>query len=80
MRYRRTAICLVAGLGIQVLAALLLLVSSGSAQTLPTRIFFQIVTGPTGGTYFPIGQLIAGLVIRQASIVAKAAMFAVRPD
>lgn len=62
MRYRRTAICLVAGLGIQVLAALLLLVSSGSAQTLPTRIFFQIVTGPTGGTYFPIGQLIAGLV------------------
>lgn len=62
MSFRRVAICLLAGLGVQVLAALVLFVASGSAQTLPTRISFQIVTGPTDGTYFPIGQLIAGLV------------------
>ena len=62
MNFRRIAIGLMASLGVQVLAALVLFVDYGSAQTLPTRISFQIVTGPTGGTYFPIGQLIAGLV------------------
>jgi TRAP transporter TAXI family solute receptor len=62
MSFRRVAMCLVAGLGVEVLAALILLASYATAQTLPARISFQIVTGPTGGTYFPIGQLIAGLV------------------
>jgi TRAP transporter TAXI family solute receptor len=32
------------------------------AQTVPSRISFQILTGSTGGSYFPLGQLIAGLI------------------
>ncbi len=28
----------------------------------PSRISFQIATGPTGGTYFPVGQALAGLL------------------
>ena len=62
MNFRRTATYLLAGLAVQVVAALVMFVGYGSAETLPARISFQIVTGPTGGTYFPIGQLIAGLV------------------
>ncbi|MEJ0027992.1 MAG: TAXI family TRAP transporter solute-binding subunit [Rhizomicrobium sp.] len=42
--------------------ALLLAVTLGSAQGLAPRISFQILTGSTGGTYFPVGQLIAGLL------------------
>ena len=42
--------------------ALLLAVQLGSAQSLSPRISFQILTGSTGGTYFPVGQLIAGLL------------------
>ena len=62
MSLRRAAVCILAGLTVPVLAALMLVVSFGAAQTMPARIPFQIVTGSTGGTYFPVGQLIAGLV------------------
>jgi TRAP transporter TAXI family solute receptor len=62
MNFRRAAICILAGLSVPVLAVLILVVSYGAAQTLPARISFQIVTGSTGGTYFPVGQLIAGLI------------------
>jgi TRAP transporter TAXI family solute receptor len=34
----------------------------GLAQTAVPRVAFQIVTGSTGGTYFPVGELIAGLI------------------
>jgi TRAP transporter TAXI family solute receptor len=34
----------------------------GPAQTAPGRSAFVIDTGPTGGTYFPIGEAIAGIV------------------
>ncbi|HEY4124992.1 MAG TPA: TAXI family TRAP transporter solute-binding subunit [Rhizomicrobium sp.] len=34
----------------------------GMAQPASPRIAFQIVTGSTGGTYFPAGELIAGLI------------------
>jgi TRAP transporter TAXI family solute receptor len=37
-------------------------VSLGSAQTAPGRVSFELATGSTGGTYFPIGQAIAGIV------------------
>jgi uncharacterized protein len=33
-----------------------------TAQSVPKRIPFVIATGPTGGTYFPIGEAIAGIV------------------
>jgi len=62
MNLRRAVLCVLAGLSVPVLAALILVVSYSSAQTLPARISFQIVTGSTGGTYFPVGQLIAGLI------------------
>jgi TRAP transporter TAXI family solute receptor len=34
----------------------------GTAQTAITRVAFVIATGSTGGTYFPVGQAIAGIV------------------
>ena len=46
-----------AGLGL-----LLVLHTGGLAQSLPQRVFFQIATGSTGGTSFPIGELIAEIV------------------
>lgn len=61
MRLRRiiaisTAVTALAG------AALLAAVTFGAAQSLAPRVSFQILTGSTGGTYFPVGQLIAGLL------------------
>ncbi len=41
---------------------LLMAVGFGEAQSATQRLSFDIATGPTGGTYFPVGQLIAGLV------------------
>jgi TRAP transporter TAXI family solute receptor len=46
----------VAALGILAVAGF------GPAQTAPQRLSFVIDTGPTGGTYFPIGEAIAGIV------------------
>src|SRR5580692_2932604 len=44
--------------------ALALLASAAlvGAQDYPARISFVIATGPTGGTYFPVGEAIAGIV------------------
>ena len=44
------------------LALCLFFAGLGIAQPLSPRIAFQIVTGSTGGTYFPAGELIAGLI------------------
>lgn len=59
----------VAGLGVLAVfgAAILTLglaaFGFGDAQeNSPRRIAFQIATGSTGGTYFPVGELIAGIV------------------
>ncbi|HXC54280.1 MAG TPA: TAXI family TRAP transporter solute-binding subunit [Rhizomicrobium sp.] len=49
-------------MAVPVLGALILAIYLGPAQALSQRISFQILTGSTGGTYFPVGQLIAGLV------------------
>jgi len=62
MRLRRTAGIVAAVLTVPVLGVLLLGLMFGSAQALSQRIAFQILTGSTGGTYFPVGQLIAGLL------------------
>ncbi|HEX3675370.1 MAG TPA: TAXI family TRAP transporter solute-binding subunit [Rhizomicrobium sp.] len=42
--------------------ALLGVSAFGPAETAPERSAFVIDTGPTGGTYFPIGEAIAGIV------------------
>src|SRR5665213_1735863 len=60
MNLRRVAGMVVAGLAVPVLGALIL--AAGPAEALSQRISFQILTGSTGGTYFPVGQLIAGLI------------------
>lgn len=49
-----------AALGILALA--MLYTVAGTAQDMPSRQSFQIATGPSGGTYFPIGQAIAEIV------------------
>jgi uncharacterized protein len=37
-------------------------VDFGRAETLAPRMSFLIATGPSGGTYFPVGQTIAGII------------------
>ncbi|HUO89356.1 MAG TPA: TAXI family TRAP transporter solute-binding subunit [Rhizomicrobium sp.] len=63
MKRRRVTWLMLGGLVVPLAGVLLLLVAGlNSAQALPQRISFQILTGSTGGTYFPVGQLIAGLI------------------
>ena len=49
------------------LAAVVAATAPGPAQT--ARLSFVIDTGPTGGTYFPIGEAIAGIVSHPPGIV-----------
>lgn len=51
--------------------ALVLLVAAilGSAQAFTPRIPFVIATGSTGGTYFPVGEAIAGLISHPPGVV-----------
>lgn len=51
MRRHRTIWAAVAGLAI---------LTAGQAQ--PVRLSFEVATGSTAGTYFPMGELIAGIV------------------
>ncbi len=59
-----------AGLGFAAILGAMLLVCMGlsafgfgdAQENGPRRIAFQIATGSTGGTYFPVGELIAGNV------------------
>lgn len=43
-------------------SALLASAALVGAQDYPQRISFVIATGPTGGTYFPVGEAIAGII------------------
>ncbi len=55
----------IAGIAFAAIAALvlgLLFLGALPSQALSQRISFQILTGSTDGTYFPVGQLIAGLI------------------
>jgi len=61
MTPRRIA-SLAAAFAATVLVAVLAAANLGSAQSLGPRVTFQILTGSTGGTYFPVGQLMAGLL------------------
>src|SRR5689334_25419861 len=62
MFLRRAAFVIVAGLVVPVLALVSLVVLLSPAEAVSQRVSFQILTGSTGGTYFPVGQLIAGLI------------------
>jgi TRAP transporter TAXI family solute receptor len=67
MKHRLAALAVVAGISALVLAAL---VGSGRQTAAgtqipvpaPERISFQIATGSTAGTFFPVGEAIAGLI------------------
>jgi TRAP transporter TAXI family solute receptor len=48
------------------LALCLAFAGLGAAPLQPQRIAFQIVTGSTGGSYFPLGERIAGLLSHPA--------------
>ncbi|MDE2162672.1 MAG: TAXI family TRAP transporter solute-binding subunit [Alphaproteobacteria bacterium] len=43
-------------------AAALAILAAGPGQAQPPRLSFQVATGATAGTYFPMGELIAGIV------------------
>ena len=59
---RRIAGWSAAGLGGVFALALVIALGLGSEAGWAQRIFFIIATGPTSGTYFPVGEAIAGLV------------------
>jgi TRAP transporter TAXI family solute receptor len=54
------ALSIWAGFGLAAFVSISALITG--AQTAVPRISFVIATGPTGGTYFPIGEAIAGLI------------------
>ena len=58
----RRAIFTILGLLAVVAASVLGLTGLSQAQNLVPRLSFQIMTGSTAGTYFPVGQAIAGIV------------------
>jgi TRAP transporter TAXI family solute receptor len=62
MKLRLTAGTVGTSLGVCAAVALVFVMGFGAAQTLAPRIAFQVATGSTGGTYFPVGSLIAGFV------------------
>ena len=61
MKQRLPALIGISGFPAAVLAVLVLGFNPGAADT-PSRISFQIATGSTAGTYFPVGEAIAGLI------------------
>src|SRR5580700_3288167 len=62
MKQRFPALIGFAGFSALVLAALVFGFLPGAADTPPARISFQIATGSTAGTFFPVGEAIAGLI------------------
>ena len=67
MKHRLAALIGMAGFSALVLAALVWSGSRIAADTPPAdttagRISFQIATGSTSGTFFPVGEAIAGLI------------------
>jgi TRAP transporter TAXI family solute receptor len=62
MFLRRAVWLLAAGIALPVLALVWLAAVLTPAEAVSQRVSFQILTGSTGGTYFPVGQLIAGLI------------------
>ena len=59
---RRIARWSAAGLGGVFALVLVVALGLGTEASWAQRQFFIIATGPSGGTYFPIGEAIAGLV------------------
>src|ERR1700689_5933013 len=62
MKQRFSTVVGLAGFPVLVLAALVFGFLPGAADTPQGRISFQIATGSTAGTFFPVGEAIAGLV------------------
>src|SRR3954468_12059427 len=62
MKHRFPALIGLAGFTALVLAVLIGVENSDAADTPPARISFQIATGSTAGTFFPVGEAIAGLI------------------
>ncbi len=62
MNFRRVAGMALAALAVPAAGVLFALNMLAAANAQPDRISFQILTGSSGGTYFPVGQLMAGLV------------------
>jgi len=71
MIYRRVA--WTALLGCVLLATFVVASADLVAQPIAPRISFQILTGSTGGSYFPLGQRIAGLISHPPGVDACSA-------
>src|SRR3974390_3888939 len=62
MKPRVATLTAIGTLGFFVLVLLATSLGFGEADSFPSRVAFLIATGPTDGTYFPVGQTIAGLI------------------
>jgi TRAP transporter TAXI family solute receptor len=62
MGSRVTAFTAIGASAALALGLLVSVLGFGEAQSAPQRLSFLIATGPTGGTYFPVGQLISGII------------------
>ena len=59
---RRFSVSNVLGVAIAAVIALAGLLGFGTVNSYAQRIAFSIATGPSSGTYFPVGETIAGLI------------------
>ena len=57
--------------GVLIVAAILMTVFSAGSAVSADRIFFGIATGGTGGTYYPLGGMLAQLVSNKVKIDGK---------
>src|SRR5579872_1102697 len=62
MKSRAATLAILGATVVGSFALLALGVDFGRAETLAPRMSFLIATGPSGGTYFPVGQTIAGII------------------
>ena len=62
MNSRTTTLAVLGALAAGSLALLTIGIDFGRAETMAPRTSFLIATGPSGGTYFPVGQTIAGII------------------
>lgn len=69
-------------LGLAVLFAIVLGVATGlgTVNTYAQRIAFGIATGPSGGTYYPMGRTLAGLISHPPGVDRCAAVYACGPE
>ena len=77
---RRIAGISALGLGSIFALALLVATGLGTVNTWAQRVSFVIATGPSGGTYFPMGRTLAGLISHPPGVERCSGTYACGPE